>query len=91
AINMMTDVIILDEVIGAGDERFKRRSGNIFSHIRAGEGERVLVVATHNMGLLRNICTSVLWLERGVPQAYGQPNEIIDAYLAKTRAKRHEP
>lgn len=87
AVNMMTDVIILDEVIGAGDERFKQRSGNIFSHIRDGEGERVLVVATHSLGLLKDICTSVLWLEKGMPQAYGPPEEVIEAYLESARAK----
>ena len=35
------------------------------------------------MELLRTVCTRVLWMEKGELIADGEPNEVIDAYLAK--------
>ena len=82
AAHMMTDIIVLDEVFGAGDEKFRQKAGNIFDHIRQGN-DRVLVLATHNLGMLENICTHVLWLDKGRQRAFGPAKEVIRAYRAE--------
>jgi len=41
---------------------------------------RTVVIVSHNLESLRKLCTSVLWLEKGVVVMRGDPKSVLDAY-----------
>ena len=77
--NISPDVLLLDEVIGVGDERFRVKAGNIFEHARENSA---LVLATHQLGILEKYCNRCLWLDGGQLIMDGEAKEVIDAYKA---------
>lgn len=78
---LRTDILLVDEVLSVGDEHFKAKSfGTMQELIR--DGSRTVLIVSHSMDQLRSLCTRVLWLDAGKVVQIGEPNEVIDAYLA---------
>ena len=79
AIYVNPDIILLDEVIGVGDQKFKRKAGNIFDHL--GDS-KVAVLATHSLDMIENYCSKAIWLDQGHVRRIGPTDEVLDEYLA---------
>jgi ABC-type polysaccharide/polyol phosphate transport system ATPase subunit len=73
-------ILLIDEVIGAGDPTFRRRSAERLRE-RAGNAE-ILVLATHSLNLLETFCDRLIWIHRGELRGYGLLNEVYGEYLA---------
>ena len=86
AVNVDPDILLIDEVVGAGDERFRRRAGTIFDHLRDRAG--TIVIVTHNLSLLDQYCTRAAWLEAGQVRLAGSPSEVRKAYMAESEVER---
>jgi len=79
AYHLDPDVILLDEVLGVGDEAFKIKSTAAMKEkIRS---EKTVVLVSHNVPLIREICDRLVWIENGKTQAQGDVKEVLDAYL----------
>jgi ABC-type polysaccharide/polyol phosphate transport system ATPase subunit len=77
-----TDILLLDEVVATGDARFlKKANERLESFARES---KVLVLASHNNKVLREICNKALLLEHGRIKAYGPVDEVVDSYAAAT-------
>jgi ABC-2 type transport system ATP-binding protein/lipopolysaccharide transport system ATP-binding protein len=72
------DVLILDEMIGAGDAAFiDRANARLKTFIeRAG----ILVIASHNPAMLRQWCNKGILLEHGKIVVYGELEEALARY-----------
>ncbi len=74
------DLLLLDEWIGAGDanfrEKVKSRMENLIAHSRG------LILATHNNGLMKSLCTHGLIIAGGKNIFFGDINEALDFYHA---------
>jgi lipopolysaccharide transport system ATP-binding protein len=79
------DIIITDEVLAVGDEAFQRKCMDRMYKFRQ-EGRTILFVS-HSLEMVRNLCTSAIWLDHGVLKAAGDPVTTIDAYLRQTNAQ----
>jgi ABC-2 type transport system ATP-binding protein len=77
------DAMLLDEVLAVGDEAFQRKCLDHIAAFRQGGGTIVLV--SHALETVRGIASTVVWLEDGRLKAIGEPNEVIDAYLAEVQ------
>jgi ABC-2 type transport system ATP-binding protein/lipopolysaccharide transport system ATP-binding protein len=85
AVNLEPEILIIDEVIAVGDEEFQRRC---FDHLYELRRRGVtIVLVTHSMGLIADLCDEVAWLDRGVLKAVGPAREIVDQYLAQVNRK----
>ena len=71
------DYYLIDEVMAVGDARFKKKSRALFKE-RLGNSNLILV--SHNMKLIGNMCDSVVLLENGRAIYYDDANEGIAAY-----------
>lgn len=72
------DILLLDEWIGAGDERFNAKvKERMISLI---EDSRGLVLATHNAGLMKSLCTHGLILDRGHAVFLGSVDDALEYY-----------
>ena len=72
------DILILDEILSVGDESFRKKCNVRMEKFRK-EGTTILLV-THNLETLKNLCTRAIWLDHGEIKADGSPKEIIELY-----------
>lgn len=78
AIHTDPDVLLVDEVIGLGDQEFYARC---LAKIREFQQQgKTMIVATHSMALLTMLCQRALWLEHGHVRQIGPAGEIARAY-----------
>jgi lipopolysaccharide transport system ATP-binding protein len=75
------DILLVDEIFGAGDASFAKRAVERMNAIVASSG--IFVIATHDAALVEKICTRVIWLERGQVLRDGPPGIILPEYLSR--------
>jgi ABC-type polysaccharide/polyol phosphate transport system ATPase subunit len=81
------DIIMMDEWVGAGDADFMRKAKERMQS-RVG-GSKIVVLASHSTGLLRDICNRGIVLERGRLMHAGDITSSFKYYhelLAKLRS-----
>jgi lipopolysaccharide transport system ATP-binding protein len=76
------EILLLDEVIGAGDAAFADKAKNRMRSFM--EQGKMLVLSSHNLSLLSEFCNRTIWLERGHVKADGSTPDVVDAYLKHT-------
>ena len=86
AYHINPDVILLDEVLGVGDEAFRNKSTAAMK--RRIKSDKTVVLVSHNVPLIREICDRLIWIENGKTQAEGKVDTVIDAYLRTVCAIR---
>ena len=86
AINVDPDILLVDEVLAVGDESFQRRCAEKFSDFR--RAGKTIVLVSHAMGQLRNMCDQVAWLEHGTVKEVGAPGNIVDDYVGEAHTER---
>jgi ABC-type polysaccharide/polyol phosphate transport system ATPase subunit len=84
AINVDPDVLLVDEVLAVGDEQFQRKCLERVSELR--EQGKTIVVVTHSLSTVRNLCDRAVWLDHGEVKASGPAGEVADAYLGQVHA-----
>lgn len=72
------DVLLLDEVIAAGDVRFHDKARRRLTEMV--ERASILVLVSHSMETVRQMCNRVLWLHEGAIRMDGAPDEVTAAY-----------
>ncbi len=73
------DVLLIDEVLGVGDHDFAVKARKRITELMQGDTATILV--SHDLGSIRSLCDSALWLDEGRVGAYGTPTDVIGAYL----------
>jgi lipopolysaccharide transport system ATP-binding protein len=79
------DVLIIDEALSVGDEFFQNKC-EAFIHDFANKG--TLLIVSHALSYLEQVCDRVLWIENGLVKACGAPKEVIAAYTAESAHAR---
>ena len=82
AVTVNPDILLVDEVVGVGDAKFRSRVGTIFDQLSAHR--KTIVFVTHNLGLLDQYCTRAVWLENGQVRLDGPSSEVKEAYLSES-------
>lgn len=72
------DILLVDEVFGAGDASFSKRAVDRMLNIVDNAG--IFVLATHEMSLVERVCQRVLWLDRGLIVRDGPPSVVLPEY-----------
>lgn len=75
------EVLLVDEVFGAGDATFHERAVERMMGIVNNAG--IFVIATHDVNLVNTICTRVIWLEAGRVVADGPTDTVLAEYMAR--------
>lgn len=78
ALNVEAEVLLIDEVVGAGDAAFAKKSTEkILSLI---SNSSIVVLSSHDMEMVRSICDTVLVMEAGKKIFHGGIEEGIEHY-----------
>lgn len=75
------DVLIVDEVLSVGDERFQEKCTGRIDQFRSS-GATILLVS-HNANLVQSLCNRAVWLDKGVIKAIGNAAEVVARYQGK--------
>jgi len=78
ATHVQPEILLIDEILSVGDQEFQRRSAAKIEEFRR-EG-RTIVVVSHSLELVRQLCRDVVWLDRGTVRAIGPADDVIAAY-----------
>jgi ABC-type polysaccharide/polyol phosphate transport system ATPase subunit len=72
------DILVLDEILAVGDEAFQAKCHERINTFREN-GITVLLVS-HSTQVVRSICQRAAWIDHGVIQAIGDPDEVVAQY-----------
>ena len=78
AATVKPDILIIDEALSTGDARFKEKSLNRIKELRTED--RALILVSHALATIEDVCNEVIWLNKGALMARGEPKEIINQY-----------
>ena len=79
AAHLEPEILIVDEVLAVGDAEFQKKCLGKMQDV-AAHGRTVLFVS-HNMGAVRGLCGSVVWMRQGGVHQFGAAAPVIDAYM----------
>jgi ABC-2 type transport system ATP-binding protein len=75
AVNVDPDVLVIDEVLAVGDERFQRKC---LDRVRQFQDEgRTIIFVSHSPDQVRAICDQAVVLSQGEMIAHGRPGEAV--------------
>jgi lipopolysaccharide transport system ATP-binding protein len=84
AAHLDTEILLVDEVLAVGDVEFQKKCLGRMRNI-ADQLGRTVVFVSHNIGAIRSMCQSVVWLDGGRVKSMGPTNDQLEAYLASFR------
>jgi ABC-type polysaccharide/polyol phosphate transport system ATPase subunit len=70
------DIVLMDEWISAGDAAFREKARKRLEVVV--DDARVLVLASHNEGLLKRLCSTIIELEHGQVRRTGDPQTVLE-------------
>lgn len=78
ATSITPDILIMDEMIGAGDagfiEKARLRSLDLI------EKTKIMIISSHDMKIIRDVCNRIIWLEKGQIIMDDEASKVIKAY-----------
>lgn len=78
AVHMEPDILIVDEALSTGDAKFKKKSLERMK-LLCGQARTIFVVS-HGLGIIKQLCSDVIWLKNGLVAQRGKPPEVVAAY-----------
>ena len=72
------EILIVDEILSVGDFKFQEKSEKKIKEMLLSDTTVILV--SHDIAQIEEICTKVLWLEHGKVRGYGNTKEICEEY-----------
>jgi ABC-type polysaccharide/polyol phosphate transport system ATPase subunit len=88
ATDSQPDVLIVDEILSVGDEAFRSKSADRMRDFRDA-GATILLV-THSMSQVREICHRVAWVHQGSIRLIGETGEVVDRYMEEREGHRRK-
>lgn len=79
------DILVIDEVLGAGDEGFRKKCMKRMEGF-LGRGRTILFVS-HNLGAVERLCTRAILLDQGEIACEGLPGDVTARYRRRLEEK----
>ena len=78
ALQVASDVLLIDETLSVGDIGFRAKSAEALKEVI--RSDRTVVLVSHNPGTIASLCDHALWIEDGVVRMEGTPDTVLAAY-----------
>lgn len=88
AVNVDPDILLVDEVLAVGDEAFAHKCLDKINDFR--RRNKTIVLVTHSMGMVKELCDSAMWLKKGQVMKIGDPRMVCGAYLMDVESKEEK-
>ncbi len=80
------DILLLDEVLGTGDEEFRGRSQQRIREMVARA--KAIVLVTHDLSTVTEFCNRAILMEFGQVVFEGSPQDTVEFYRARVRERK---
>lgn len=78
AASIEPEILLIDEALNTGDAQFADRSRKRMDELRANAGCVFLV--SHSLDTVLQMCTRVVWMDKGDLLMDGEPRPVVEAY-----------
>lgn len=85
ATHLESDILLLDEILAVGDANFQQKSLKKITEMALSG--RTVILVTHNLSAVRNLCSRGILLEKGKLLFDGPAEQCVDKYLLKMSEK----
>jgi ABC-2 type transport system ATP-binding protein len=82
ATHVEPEILLIDEVLSVGDQAFQRKSSEKIEQFR--RDGRTIVVVSHSLGAVQQLCKEVIWLEKGTLKMRGPAADVIAHYTGES-------
>lgn len=73
-----TDIMLVDEVLSVGDERFRKKSFKKMEELMLSD--RTVLIVSHATDTLKKFCDKILWINDGQFMRLGETEEVLMEY-----------
>ena len=81
ATNVNPDVLMVDEVLGVGDQSFQQKCQDRLRELK--KVGKTLLFVSHGLQTVSNFCDRALWLDHGEVIMDGSADEVVAAYQGR--------
>jgi ABC-2 type transport system ATP-binding protein/lipopolysaccharide transport system ATP-binding protein len=81
AAHLEPPIVVVDEVLAVGDSAFREKCMGKMAEM--GQRERTVLLVSHDLGAITQLCTRAVWLEGGHVQFDGTAGKVVSSYLAR--------
>lgn len=78
AAHLEPEILLVDEVLAVGDIAFQNKCLGKMKDV--AKGGRTVLFVSHNMGAIRSLCESAIWLDNGRIAQKGTADEVVRNY-----------
>jgi ABC-2 type transport system ATP-binding protein len=72
------NILIVDEILGVGDEQFRRKSsGKMMEMMNSG---KTIILVSHSLGQIKHLTDKVIWLHKGEIKEIGETKTVCSKY-----------
>ena len=79
AINVDAEILLIDEILAVGDQHFQDKCFKKLEELK--KSDRTIVIVTHNLNSVRNLCDRAVWLYDGQIRMDDEANKVVNEYL----------
>lgn len=78
AVHLDPDILVIDEVLSAGDKDFRQKSQTkMLELIQSG---KTVLLTSHNLSLIKKLCDKAILLSKGTIEAQGKTEHVVQVY-----------
>ena len=85
AIQVDSDILLIDEVLGVGDEEFRIKSTAEMK--RLIKSDKTVVLVSHNLSVIKELCDRVVWIDDMGISKTGDTEMTLKLYQGKPQSK----
>ncbi len=74
-----TEIMLIDEVLSVGDQKFRKKSYAKMKEL-ISKRDRTVVIVSHNMSTLQDMCDRLIWMHDGEIIMYDKPEIVLPVY-----------
>ena len=83
ALQINPDVLLLDEILGVGDEKFRAKSNAIIKQII--KSDKTVVLVSHQTPIIRELCDRLVWIEDNHVKLIGDTSSVLKEYITSVK------
>ncbi len=88
AAHLDPEILLIDEALAGGDAKFKEKTSEKMADL-CSQG-RTIVLVSHGLSAVRSMATHGVWLHQGRIVEYGDPDDVVAAYMRYCRLEASE-
>ena len=79
AINVDAEILLIDEILAVGDQRFQEKCFNKLKELK--QSGKTIVIVSHSLDSVKKLCERGIWIYNGEVKLDGNINEVADEYI----------